>query len=294
MKKFLAFVVSALIAGVCAVTMAACSSTQKVKIIEIPLSSEQYGVAIAKENTELKAEVNEVIELLAGEGIEYNGKTVTFNSLYNENKEASDKNEGISIGDVKTASTNRANELVVATELGFAPFEYTVGNQICGVDMHIAKIIADKLGKELVIVHMDFKVVVSSVAEGLADIALAGLTISPDRLETVDFSTPYYDTTQYIAVSADNTAFDECKTAEDVEAVLAELENATAGAAEAQTGYFYLTGSEDLGFDGFPNLEVKTYSTIALAVQDLVNGKLQVVSGDKDTLTAAVNSINKV
>ena len=229
---------------------------------------------------------------LTGDGITVDGKTVTFQSLYDAEKAAEANNELISIGAVKTTSTNRANELVVATNADFAPFEYKVGDTFGGVDMQIAKILANQLGKELVISHMAFNAVTTAVSQGTADIGLAGLTISEDRKKTVDFSVPYYDTTQYIAVAADNTDFDECETEEDVVKVLQGYAKGTkAGAATAQTGYYYLTGNEDFEFAGFENLAVTPYDTIALAVQDLANGVVKVVCGDKDTLTAAVKAV---
>ena len=290
MKKFLAFLASALLVAVCAVTMAACSPA-KVKIIEISLSNEQYGAAIKKGNTELKTQVDEILTQLTGDGIEVDGKTVTFDSLYQAEKDAEANNTPISIGTVKTTSTNPANELIVATNAEFPPFEYMVGESFGGVDMQIAKIIANKLNKELVISHMDFEAVTNAVANDLADIGLAGLTISEERKLTVDFSAPYYDTTQYIAVAADNTDFDECKTEEDVVKVLKSLKGAKAGAAKAQTGFYYLHGNPDFEFEGFENITTTPYNTVALAVQDLANGTIQLVCGDKDTLTAAVNAL---
>lgn len=292
MKKFITALATAALCATCAISMTACSSNQ-VKIIEISLSNEQYGVAIAKGNDELKEQVNTVIESLTGDGVTVDGKTVTFNTLYDAEKESEANGTPVSIGAVKKTSTDRSNELVVATNAEFAPFEYMVGESFGGVDMQIAKILADQLGKELVISHMDFEAVTSAVAQGTADIGLAGLTISEERKETVDFSLPYYDTTQYIAVASDNTDFDECKTEEDVVKVLKNLGNVKAGAAKAQTGYYYLHGNPDFEFEGFENLTVTPYNTIALAVQDLANGTVKVVCGDKDTLNAAVNAINK-
>ncbi|MDE7158505.1 MAG: transporter substrate-binding domain-containing protein, partial [Clostridiales bacterium] len=198
------------------------------------------------------------------------------------------------IGTVKTTSTNRANEFVVATNAEFAPFEYMMGESFGGIDMQVAKVIADKLGKELVIVHMDFEAVIPAVEAGNADVGMAGLTISDERKETVDFSDSYYKTTQYIAVGINDNRFDECKTEEDVVNVLADLPNNTkAGAARAQTGFYYLTGDEGLEFEGFSNLSTTPYASIALAVQDLANGKVELVCGDKDTLTAAVKAVNR-
>lgn len=290
MKKLLATILSAAFAigAICALT--ACSGEAKTKIIPIELSSEQYGIAVKKGNSDLLTEINGVLTELTGEGVTVNGKKVTFQSIYEQEVEAA---APISIGTVKKESSDRASEFVVATNADFAPFEYMAGDSFGGIDMQVAKIIADKLGKTLVVRHMDFDAVIEAVAAGQADAAMAGLTINEDRMKTADFSAPYYNTTQYIAVGANDTRFDACKTEEDVVTVLKSLQSAKAGAAKAQTGYFYLTGNDAFEFEGFKNITTTPYASIALAVQDLANGKVELVCGDKDTLTAAVNAVNR-
>ena len=293
MKKFLIAALSALMVAVMAVSMAACGGTAGVKIIEIDLSTEQYGVAIQKGNTELAAEINDVLAQLLGDGVEVDGETVTFDSLYQAEMDALENNEMISIGDVATSSNNREEELVVATNAEFAPFEYRVGTSFGGIDMQVAKILAEGMGKTLVIRHMAFESVLQSVQSGESDIALAGLTINEERAQQVDFSDPYYDTTQRIAVSADNTMFDECKTEEDVVAVLKSLEGAKAGAAKTQTGYYYLVGEASFEFEGYSNIATSAYPTVSAAVQDLVNGTIDLVCADAVPLQAAVNAVNR-
>lgn len=294
MKKFITATVSVLLAAVLAISFMGCTAANQIKIIEIDLSNEQYGVAIRKGNAELKEEIDGILEQLCGDGYEVNGETVTFDGLYEAEMAAQEAGEVISIGEVKTSSTDRSKELVVATNAAFAPFEYAIGlDEFGGIDMQIAKFLADAMEKELVIVHMEFEVVLEAVNSGDADIALAGLTISPERAEQVDFSVPYYDTTQRIAVAADDTAFDGCETEEDVVAVLQGLPAGTpAGAARNQTGYYYLYGDESFEFEGYDNLEMKQYQTVAAAVQDLANGTVKLVCADKDTLQAAVNAVN--
>lgn len=296
MKKLLAAALAATLLVTSAVAFAACTGAQKAKtkLISISLSNEQYGIAVKKGNTELLTQINGVLTELTGNGVTVNGETKTFSAIYDAEIAAQEKHELISIGTVKTTSTNRANEFVVATNAEFAPFEYMVGESFGGIDMQVAKIIADKLGKELVVRHMDFEAVIEEVASGKADAAMAGLTINDERKEAADFSVDYYNTTQYIAVKADDTRFDACEFEKDVIDVLKSLPNGTkAGAAKAQTGYFYLHGNEDFEFDGYENLDTTAYPSIALAVQDLANGKIELVCGDKDTLTAAVNAVNK-
>lgn len=292
MKKLFTAVAAAALCAAMAFSLTACGSTAKAEVLEIDLSQEYYGIAVKKGDAQMKEAVDGVLNKLNGDGVTVDGKTVTFNSIYTDEMSAQDNEQLISIGDVKTKSTNRANELVVATNAEFAPFEYIVGESFGGIDMQVAKIIAKELNKELVILHMDFDVVLSSVGT-TADIGMAGLTINDERKQTVDFSVPYYETTQRIAILEGDADFAECKTEQDVINVLKSLKDAKAGAATAQTGYYYLTGNESFEFEGFPDLKVSPYPSIALAVQELVNGNLKLVCGDKDTVSAAVKAINK-
>lgn len=90
--------------------------------------------------------------------------------------------------------------------------------------MEIAKLLADELGKELVIENMDFDAVCLSVSQQKCDIAMAGLTINEEREEYVTFTDSYYSASQRLIVPSDNTAFDDCKSADDVAALLAKTE----------------------------------------------------------------------
>ncbi|MGN1234693.1 MAG: transporter substrate-binding domain-containing protein [Christensenellaceae bacterium] len=280
LKKITAFVAAAL-AAVTALACAACGGeAKKVTYKEITLTGESYGFCVAPEANDLLASVN---ELLAE--IKESGK---LDEIY----AAEDNGTAGNIGTVATKSTNRADELVVATNAEFEPFEYKDGAYFAGVDMQIAKLLAEKLGKTLVIVDMEFEAVILSVAQGKCDIGMAGLTITDGRSENVTFSDPYYDTTQYVAYVEGDEAFASCQTAEDVVAAIEALGSVKAGAATGQTGYFYLKGSEDMDFAGFANVSINAYDTIALAVKALSNGNVRFVVGDKDPLMSAVASIN--
>lgn len=91
-------------------------------------------------------------------------------------------------------------ELVMATNAEFPPYEYHEGDAIVGIDVEIAQAIADKMGRELVIEDMAFDSIIMAVQSGKADIGVAGLTVSQDRLESVNFSTPYTTAAQVIIV----------------------------------------------------------------------------------------------
>ena len=160
--------------------------------------------------------------------------------------------------------------------------------------MEIAKIIADELGMELVIKDMKFDAVVTAVQQGKCDIAMAGLTVSPDRAEQVNFTESYYSASQKVVVKADDTTFDACKTADDVSKILNELDaSVKIGGQNGTTGQSYVQGSEDLGFAGL-KAEFVGYDNGSLAVQDLINGNINYVIIDAAPAQAITTSINAV
>ena len=111
-------------------------------------------------------------------------------------------------------------QLVVATNAEFAPWEYKEGNQYFGIDMEIAALLAEELGMELVIEDMDFDNVVGSVGKQGIDIAMSGITITAERADVVNFSTPYYTESIVIVHKAADTSLASCGTVVDLLTVL--------------------------------------------------------------------------
>ena len=106
------------------------------------------------------------------------------------------------IKDSTPAGIQKYGKLVVATNAYFPPFEYhdSTTGEITGWDMDIAAELAKKLGVELVIEDMEFDAIINAVTSGKADFGAAGMTVTEDRLLSVDFSTPYTTATQVIVV----------------------------------------------------------------------------------------------
>ena len=97
------------------------------------------------------------------------------------------------------ASCNKEETLIVYTEAGFAPFEYVDGNSIVGVDVDIMNKVGEKLGKKVVFKNVSFDVIVDTVAQGKAtNVGAAGLSITDERLEKVNFSQVYYTANLYV------------------------------------------------------------------------------------------------
>lgn len=92
------------------------------------------------------------------------------------------------------------NKLILATEAGFAPYEYYQDGEIVGVDIDIAREIALSLGKELVIKDVSFDFIINEIKSGKSDIGAAGMSITKERLEEVDFSVEYAVSNQVVIV----------------------------------------------------------------------------------------------
>jgi len=99
-------------------------------------------------------------------------------------------------------SSDSSNVLIMATEAGFAPYEYTEdGSTVVGVDVDIANEIAKAMGKELRIENMSFDGALLAVQQGKADFAAAGISITEERAEVMDFSIEYTTSKQVIVVN---------------------------------------------------------------------------------------------
>lgn len=290
MKKVIIslLIVAVLVAS--AITFTACKDEAKepvVKLVNVDLSSEQYAFAVKKGDTELKTEVNAFLA----------AKKTEIDAIMDKYLNATTEQLGeYGNANIKTTPTNAATELVVATNLDFAPFEYTNGNKIAGIDMEIAQLLADYLHKTLVVVHMDFEAVVTSVQTlETYDIGIAGLTISEDRKELVDFTDAYFGTTQVLVTKVADTTFDGLTTADKIEEKLKTLtgDAAKCGGQTATTSQFYVEGSDDLGFAGFENLTFSPYPSAAQAIQDMLNGKIAFVVVDKAVADALIKNFNE-
>ena len=93
-----------------------------------------------------------------------------------------------------------AGKIVMATNAQFEPFEYIDGTDFKGIDIEISQKIADELGVELEIHDVKFESVIAEITTGKANFAAAGLSITPDRLENVDFSNEYFSATKSIVL----------------------------------------------------------------------------------------------
>ena len=294
MKK----IFSVLVAAACVFSMAACggnsgnsnsdangdasdnsASANTAKVIDVDLTEEEYAFGVDKNQMDLLEQTNTFIEKIKADG--------TLDAICDKYFGGGEP-EAVESAELDSSK----DQLVVATNAAFEPFEYTKGDQYYGIDMEIAKLLADELGKELVIQNMDFDAVCLSVSQQKCDIAMAGLTINEERNEYDSFTDAYYQASQRLIVPSADTTFDDCKTADEVAAKLAELSASDKiGVQAGTTGQYYVEGSDDWGFAGLP-AECVTYKSGSLAVQDMLNGNIKYVIIDAAPANAITASIN--
>ncbi len=281
MKKFVAILISTVMAVTLLAGCGSDNAKKTAKVIEVELTSEEYAFGVDKNQPELLEAVNAFIK-----EIKENGK---FDEICNRYF-----GDGTPVAVTSGTYDETKDQLVVATNAAFEPFEYTAGDSYYGVDMEIAAALAESLGKELVIQNMDFDAVCLSVGQQKCDIAMAGLTIKEDRKEYVNFSDSYYSASQKLIVTSDCTEFDNCKDVAAVEAILSAKDKSTKiGIQTGTTGQFYVEGDEEWGFTGFA-VESVGYKNGSLAVQDLLNGNINYVIIDSAPAACITEAINKM
>jgi len=176
-------------------------------------------------------------------------------------------------------TTVEEGKLIMATNAAFPPYEYTEGGEILGIDAEIAAAIAEKLGLELVIQDMEFDSIIESVKGGKADIGLAGMTVTEERLEEVNFTESYATGKQVVIVTEDSAV--------TLDALFAEGASHTIGVQRNTTGDLYTTW--DLEDEGKATIE--RYSKGADAVQALKTGKVDCVVIDNEPAKAFVDAV---
>ena len=167
------------------------------------------------------------------------------------------------------------NTLVVYTEAGFAPFEYLSDGQIVGVDVDIMNQVGEKLGRDVVFENVNFDVIVDAVSEGrLTNVGAAGLSITEERKEKVDFSIPYYTASLYVIYKTDGTMAPEISesTAENGSVIYWDsLAGMSIGVQGGTTADLFLTDEigEDWGALYGTNASKTPYTSLSVAVNDI-------------------------
>ena len=167
----------------------------------------------------------------------------------------------------------KQDKLVMATNAAFPPYEYVEGEDFKGIDVEIAGEIAKKLGMELEIQDVEFDSIIAGVQGGKFDMGMAGMTVTDERKESVNFSDSYATAIQVIIVAEDS----EIKSVDDI------TENTKIGVQQGTTGHIY--ASDDYGEDA-----VVPFNKGADAVQALKTGKVDCVIIDNEPAKAFVKA----
>ncbi len=173
--------------------------------------------------------------------------------------------------------------LTMATNAAFPPYEYVEGNEFVGIVVEIAKAIADKLGMTLEIKDVDFGAIIGGVQSGKFDMGMAGMTVTDERLESVNFSTTYAKGIQSVIVLEDSeyASFEDFYTGFDADENPAGVKDGIKiGVQQDTTGDIY--SSDEPANWGFGADNVIRYKTGADAVQALKSGKVTAVIIDNE------------
>lgn len=178
----------------------------------------------------------------------------------------------------KEETTEEKKVLYMATECTFQPYEYYDGDEKVGIDIDIAKAICDKLGYELVVDDIAFDSIIPGIQEGKYDFGMAGMTVTDERKEQVNFSDSYATGVQVVIVKEDS----EITTVDD----LFGDNFYTVGTQTGTTGFLYATW--DIA-EAEPALgEVKGFQKTTDAAAALVNGQIDCILLDNEPAKAIV------
>lgn len=161
--------------------------------------------------------------------------------------------------------------IVMATEATFRPYEYLEGDEVVGVDVEIAKAIAEELGLELYIDSMNFDGIIPAVQSGKADFGAAGMSVTEDRKKQVDFSVEYAESSQVILTHVDS----DIEAVEDLNGKVIGVQMSTTADLEYNT-------------DDYPEIEVDSFKKYSEAAMELSNKRIDAIVLDSIPAEALV------
>lgn len=236
----------------------------KLTILDTEFAVEDYAICVAKEKTDLLTKINTALTELKADGT-----TEAIVAKYISGTQ----------NDLKFQQNAEGKPLLVmATNAAFPPYEFYEGEKIVGIDAEMAAAIADKLDMKLQIDHMEFDSIIAAVQAGKADMGMAGMTVSEDRLKNINFSESYATGIQVVIVPEGS----EIKTVEDLKKEGAKY---LIGTQRGTTGDIY--AEDKFGAD-----RVMKFPAGADAIQALVTGKVDCVIIDNEPAKAFVKANN--
>lgn len=298
MKKIVALTLAVLMLLTTVVAFASCGKKNDdfVATDAADLIKEDFGIGVKKNNPDLLAAVNAVVDEWVA-----NGKMAKYEEYYTKLADyAENGGTAPEAGDLQVSwDFGSATEVItVYTESGFAPFEFIYNEAVTGLDMAIMSQVAVNMGKKIEIKDVVFDTIPTSVQNdsGLA-VAAAGLTINEERAAMMDFSNVYYSST--LVIVSDKEA--PITSVKDLAGKKVGVQQGTSGdliitAAAGADGYSYVTedaqGAEVTVVVKAAGAEVKQYEKYAMALADLKAGRIDAILMDKlpaQTMLAGAN-----
>ncbi len=164
------------------------SKNPDLKILDEPFAQEEYAISYAKGNDDLGKKIDEALTALKSEGVLDNIVTHWIG-------DAADH-----VSFTPDSSITRNGTITMATNPEFPPYESMEGGKVVGIDVDMMNAVCDKLGMELKIESMEFDSIITAVTTGKADVGVAGMSVTEDRLKNVNFTQGYATSTQAIVV----------------------------------------------------------------------------------------------
>ncbi len=252
-------------------SLAACGGGKTtLKILETEYAVEDYAICVAKENEELLAKLNEALAALKADGtaqkiVDKYISGVEHDLAFQQDAEGKE-------------------ELIMATNANFPPYEYYENDQVVGIDAEMAAAIADYLDMKLTIVDTEFGSIIGGVQTGKYDMGMAGMTITEDRLESVNFTDSYATGVQVVIVPEDSPIT-------DLDVLLDPEADYKVGVQQDTTGDIYMSDTAENG--GVGEDRVVRYKAGADAIQALITGKVDCVVIDQEPAKNFVETNNK-
>ncbi|MBD5464296.1 MAG: transporter substrate-binding domain-containing protein [Lachnospiraceae bacterium] len=159
-------------------------------ILDEEFAIEEYAICVSKDKADLTAAINGALSELKADG--------TLDSIIANY--IGDDTKGQSPYESPADADRSKGTLVMATNAAFEPYEYYEGSKVIGIDVDMAQAVCDKLGYELKVDDIEFDAIINAVQSGKADIGVAGMTVTEDRLQSIDFTDSYTTATQVIIV----------------------------------------------------------------------------------------------
>ncbi len=182
------------------------ANPDKLTTLDTAFAEESYAIAVSKDNADLTEQLNGAIAELKEDG--------TLDAILDKYIAKVEGAEGY----ISPEGTEYPNgTLVMATNATFDPYEYIENGEIVGIDAEFAKALCDKLGYDLHIEDMEFDSIIAAVNSGKADFGMAGMTVTPERQQEIDFTDTYCTAAQSIIVLKGEESGSEAASSEAAE-----------------------------------------------------------------------------